>query len=50
MLAFFKDTGELVPDGFDFDINSAAVGYGYFDAINRPDKSKKSEEENIVDI
>ncbi len=50
MLAFFKDTGELVPDGFDFDINSAAVGYGYFDAINRPNKSKKSEEENIVDI
>ena len=50
MLAYFKDTGELVPDSFNLDTNSATVGYGYFDALNRPQKSKKTDEENIIDI
>ncbi len=50
MLAYFKDTGELVPDSFNLDTNSATVGYGYFDPLNRPQKSKKTDEENIIDI
>lgn len=49
-LAYFKDNGMLLPDNFVIDEYSQGVSYGYFDKRNRPEKLRKTEEENITDI
>lgn len=48
--AFFKESGELVPEGFDITDISESIGYGYFDNQNKPDFAKKTDDEETTEI
>lgn len=48
--AFFKESGELVPDGFDVTDISESVGYGYFDNENKPEYAKKFDDDETTEI